>query len=397
MKHVSKIRPEQKIYFAILVNIILPLAGMSTDIYLPSLPAISIHFGVTKALTQLTVTAYVFAIGLSQFIAGPISDAHGRKKLLLAAIFTQFIAVVAILFSPTIYWMMFFRFVQGLGAAFMVVPARAILNDIFEGHELKKQFNYCTISFALGPIIAPFIGGYLQDYFGWQANFIFILFYISLVAFLLLMIYQETILKTRHFSIHHLWKNYHVILSNSYFLSCAFFIGIIWSYVALFNVTGPFLIQTALHHTAITYGQVALTMGIAWFLGNILNRVLFHHDRKIKTQVALLLTFTTTLIMMFVSHFGFFNITTLAIPTFIIIMLSGLMFPIYVGECLVIFTDLAASANACLFGLIWIIFGSFTIIATLLKTHSLLPLSITYAGVSIISLLLYYGSIGRLK
>ena len=165
---------KQKLYFAILVNIIVPLAGISTDIYLPSLPAISTHFNVTKTFVQLTVASYVIAVGLAQLLAGPISDAYGRKNLLLIAIFTQLLAVLAIIFSPSIDWMILFRFVQGLGAAFMLVPARAILNDVFHGSELKKQFNYCTISFALGPTIAPFLGGYLQHYFGCQANFIFI-------------------------------------------------------------------------------------------------------------------------------------------------------------------------------------------------------------------------------
>lgn len=387
----------QKLIFAILVNIIIPLAGMSTDIYLPSLPAISAHFNVTKALVQLTVTSYVIAMGLSQLVAGPLSDAYGRKKLLLLAVLTQLIAVLAILFSPSIYWMIFFRFIQGLGAAFMIVPARAVINDVFEGHELKKQFNYLTICFALGPIVAPFLGGYFQHYFGWEANFIFLLIYIVLLVFLILFFYRETLLNTRLFSIHHLWKNYHTILSHRYFLVCTLFIGMIWGYSALFNVTGPFFIQTTLHHSAITYGHVALSMGFAWFLGNIMNRILFRYDIKIKTKTTLWLTLVTTLTMLILSLFSVFNLFTLTIPVFIIIMLSGVIFPIYIGECMVIFTGLAASANACLFGLIWMIFGGFTIIATFLKVHSLFPLSITYISVSIISLLLYYLLVERTK
>jgi len=381
---------KQKLYLAIMVNFMLPLEGMSTDIYLPSLPAINVYFNIDQALAQLTVTAYVTAMGISQLIAGPISDAYGRRPLLFFSVTTQLIAVLGILFSSTIYEMIFFRFLQGAGAAFMMVPARAIINDVFQGHELKKQFNYCTISFALGPIVAPFVGGYLQQYFGWQANFIFILVYISLVILLLLFMYKETQVNKRHFSLHHLWKNYHIILSNQRFLTCALFVGMAWGYGTLFNITGPFIVQNSLHYSAITYGHVALLMGLAYFLGNTSNRILFRYDEDLKTQLALWISFLTVITMLICTQAGILNLLTLIIPTFIIMFLSGFIFPIYVGECLIIFSDLAASANACLFSLIWLMFSGFTLIAILLKAQSLVPLAIAYSTVSIVSILFYY-------
>ncbi len=386
---------KQKLYFALLVNLLIPLAGMSTDIYLPSLPAMSAYFNVDKALVQLTVTSFVIAMGLSQFLAGPIADAYGRKKLLLLAISTQLLALFAIVFSRSVDWMIFFRFVQGLGAAFMIVPARAILNDVFESHELKKQFNYSTISFALGPIIAPFLGGYLQQYFGWQASFLFILIYAILLFLAVALTYRETQNNARPFSMQHMWKNYHIILSNRYFLLSALLAGMVWGYGAFFNVTGPFLIQIAMHHSAITYGHIALWMGLAWFLGNTSSRILFNYDIETKTEIALWLTVATSIIMFIIAQLGFFNILTLAIPTFMIILLSGFIFPIYIGECMVLFQNLTGSANACLFGLIWLIFGGFTSIATLLRGYSLIPLTLTYLVLSIFILLFYYGLVKR--
>lgn len=387
----------QKVRFAILVNFIFPLGGISTDIYLPSLPAILVHFHSVKSLVQLTVTSYVLAMGVAQLIAGPISDAYGRKKLILIALSIQLISVLAILHSPDIYWMIFFRFTQGLGGGLMMVPARAILNDVFKGHELKVQFNYATISFAIGPIIAPFIGGYLQHYFGWKANFNFILCYIAIVAVLLLIIYRESISAKRAFSINHLWQNYLIILSNKFFVLGSLFVGVIWGYVALFSVAGPFLVQTVMHKSAITYGHIALLMGVAWFIGNISNRFIFHIPEKSKIKPALWLTFITIIIMIILSYAGFFNIPSLVIPTFIIVMLSGLIFPIYIGECLVIFSTLAASANACLFSIVWIMFGLFTFIAALLKVQSFLPLALAYLGTNIMGFVIYYGLLLRLK
>ena len=380
---------KQKQFFAILVNIIVPLAGISTDIYLPSLPALSHHFSISHAMTQLTITSYVVAMGLSQLIAGPISDAYGRKKLLLIALFTQLIAVLGILYSPTIFWMITFRFIQGFGAALMIVPARAINNDLFTGYELKKKFSYNAMSFALGPIIAPFIGGYLQNYFGWQANFLLIIVYILLLTCLLLFFYRETITTKHTFSVHHLWKNYHFVLSNRYFVISAFFVGVLWGYTSLFNVTGPFIVQTIFQRSAISFGHFALSMGIAWFVGNLFTRILFRFDKKIKTQFALSFILINAITMLLLVNLGYFNVYVFTIPTFFMILITGFIFSTYVADILTIFPKLAASANACLFAMIWLIFSSFTILATQLKIHSLLPLSLTYLAVGLLGLFIY--------
>ncbi len=139
---------------------------MSTDIYLPSLPAIAQDFQTGKSLSQATMTSFVLALTLSQLIAGPVSDAMGRKIFILTSLFVQFLAIVAIIYSATIQWMIGLRFLQKLGTALMMVPVRTINIDVLSDHTLKKQLNYNTISFAIGPIIASFIGSYLQHYFG---------------------------------------------------------------------------------------------------------------------------------------------------------------------------------------------------------------------------------------
>jgi len=392
MTNISKFSQKQKFFFAVLANLMIPLGGMSTDIYLPSLPAIGLHFHITKDLVQLTVTAFVLAMGLGQLIAGPISDAFGRKRLLLLATFTQIIAVIAILNSPSIDWIIFFRFIQGLGTAFMVVPARAIINDLFARDALKKQFNYLSISFGLGLTVAPFIGGYLQHYFGWQSTFYFILLYLIILTAFLSFMYRETIAETRPFSLNFLWKNYQLILSNKTFVMVAVFTGMIWGYTALFNVIGPFLVQSTLHQSAITYGHAALFMGIAWFIGTTTNRLFFHVDNKVKTKIALWLTFLSAVIMLVLTYSGYFNVAILVIPTVIIIMCSGVMFALYIGEGLTLFPTMAASANACLFSLIWIVFSVFTAIGVMLKVQSGLSLASIFVCVSILCLAFYYSS-----
>ncbi len=137
---------------------------------------------------------------LLNLLVGPISDALGRKKLILASLIIQILAIVGILLSPNIYWIIIIGFFKVWEPLFMIAPARAILNDCFSGDELKKKFNYLTISFALAPIIAPFIGGICQEYFGWQASFYVILVYAVSLLILIHLTYEETIPAKKRFN-----------------------------------------------------------------------------------------------------------------------------------------------------------------------------------------------------
>src|SRR6185503_17599923 len=97
----------------------------SIDIYVPSLPAVSHHFHVDKALVQLTITTYMIGIGIMQLFAGAISDSFGRKKPAAIALFIYFIATLCVPWSHTIYELLALRFIQGVTAGIIVVPMRS--------------------------------------------------------------------------------------------------------------------------------------------------------------------------------------------------------------------------------------------------------------------------------
>lgn len=381
----------KKLYYTILANAMIPLGGLSTDIYLPALPDIAHHFSVQRSLVQLTVTSFIIAMGILQLVVGPISDATGRKNPIIFAMITQFVAVIGILLSPTIYVMMAFRFIQGFGVAFMMVPARAIINDMYSGIELKKQMYYITISFAIGPILGPFIGGYLTHYIGWQANFLFTQIFIIAILLLVFFTYDETIAQTKKFSLNHLWHNYYTILQNKYFITCSIIAGVLWGYTMIFNVAGPFIVQTVMQESAIVFGKIALLMGVAWFSGNLLNRFALMFTVQFKSQLVLWLTSVTTLIMLLLSAVGYFDLPTLAIPVILITFFSSIAFSITVSEGLTLFPKLAASANAFLFSLAWIMSSFFTLFATQLKVHTLVPMALTFSVIAIANLAIYYG------
>jgi len=368
----------QKTRYVILANLLVPLAGMSIDIYLPSLPHMAGSLSVDNALVQFTMTAFVIAMGFGQYLAGPVSDALGRKSLIVTALLIQFISVLIIIHIPYISLLIAMRGIQGLACAFMIVPARALLNDNYEGVELKKKFNYLTISFALAPIIAPFIGGYCEHYFGWQASFYFLLIYIIILLIAMLSFTTETIKVKRQFSVKHLIHNYAIIMSNKLYMYRTLFLSILFGYTALSTILGPFIFQTTLGLTAVQYGYVALSIGLAWFLGNLTNRFLFEVEHHIKIIISLLVQTMMIIILMIFSYFEVITVTSFLIPLFFIVLCAAVMFSIFVSECLSEFPDLAASSNAFLFATTWVAFGVYTSYATMLPVNTIMPIALTY-------------------
>ena len=246
----SPSRNNSLIFITIFVNLAIPLGGMSTDIFLPSLPAMTHFFGSSNFLIQLTITFFALGLGLGQFIIGPISDSLGRRKPLLLGLLIQMAMVFVIVFVRSVIALDIARFFQGLGAALMMVPARAMLADCFDGAMLKRQFTYITASFGIGPIIAPFIGGYLQHAFGWQSNFIFILIFLAVVLCLFFMVIPETLTAKHPLSFTKIQQSYGHVFNNAFFIASVFLASLCMGYASTFNVIGPFLIQETLNHSA---------------------------------------------------------------------------------------------------------------------------------------------------
>ncbi|ALB22825.1 Sulfonamide resistance protein [Piscirickettsia salmonis] len=366
-----------RLFIALFVNLVIPLGGMSTDIYLPSLPATADYFGSSDTLVQITVTLFTLGLGVGQIVAGPISDALGRKNPFLFGMLLQLTSVLLILNTSSLTTLIVVRLFQGFGAAFMMVPVRAMLSDVFDGAALKKQYTYITASFALGPIVAPFIGGYLQHYIGWQANFYFVLVYLAFLTTVALVVLKETSTTKKAFSLVHVSSSYITVLKNKLFLTGTILISFFLGYVAIFNVVGPFVIQDILERSAIFYGYIALLMGFAWFSGNMTSRLFFKFSRQSKSNTALLCMLIAAVAMFSIS-FSTISLLKFIAPIFIMIFCGGFLFPIYVGECLSLFKEQAASANGLLFSSIWIVFSLFSFIAAFLKVYSLLPIASCY-------------------
>lgn len=143
-------------------------APFATDMYLPVLPHIGAEFGASASLVQLTLTGFFVGMAVGQLLSGPLSDALGRKKLLIAGATVALVASVAVAVSGSIWVLIAARVLQGLGGGACVVLSRAIIPDLLEGEAAARAFSLLMAIFSLAPAIAPIIGGLLAGPFGWR-------------------------------------------------------------------------------------------------------------------------------------------------------------------------------------------------------------------------------------
>ncbi|MCC5979937.1 MAG: multidrug effflux MFS transporter, partial [Salinarimonas sp.] len=151
------------------------LGPLSTDMYLPALPAIAEGLGTTIAGAQLTLSAFLLGFACGQFLYGPISDRIGRRPVLGFGLGLFLIATLACIVAPNIETLTIARFVQAFGASAPIVLARAIVRDLYEGPRAGKELSRMGTIMGLVPAIAPVLGGVIHVAFGWRAVFAAIL------------------------------------------------------------------------------------------------------------------------------------------------------------------------------------------------------------------------------
>lgn len=360
------------------------ISGFSIDIYSPSLPAVTTYFNVDKSQVQFTITTYLIGFGLSQLFAGSLSDSIGRKYIIITAISAYCVFSGMIPYSQTIYQLQILRLFQGCAVAFINVPTRAIIADLFEGAEFYKMMNYVTIAWAIGPIIAPAIGGYLQHYINWYASFYFLMTYGFILLILYILYLPETIKIKQPFKGIELLRWYWLLITNKDYFLGIICLGSLYAMLILFGLVAPFLIQNVLHYTALQFGYMALLMGSAWFLGNITNRFLLHVKIAKKVKISFLLMFLITLVMLAVAIKETINIYDIILPASLLFYFGGLVFPNYFAQNIAIFQHISGYANGLMGALIVLMAGIGSAAGTLLKSYSQVPLTSAYMFITTI-------------
>ena len=156
---------------AVVLGLLSAVGPFAIDMYLPALPSIGGDLAASPGAVQMTLLIFFLTIGFGQLLVGPLADMFGRKPPLYVGLAMFLAGSVGAALSPTVEWLILFRFIQGLGAcAGMTVP-RAIVRDLHTGTEAARLMSMLMLVFSISPILAPLTGSLIIDAFGWRGVF----------------------------------------------------------------------------------------------------------------------------------------------------------------------------------------------------------------------------------
>jgi MFS transporter, DHA1 family, multidrug resistance protein len=210
----------------------------------------------------LTVSSYLIGFAVGQMIYGPLSDRHGRRPVLLAALALYVASTLGCAASQSVDVLIGARFLQGIGGSGSIVLSRAIVRDLYSGVRAARELSLMGSIAAFAPIVAPMIGGVFQTAFGWRANFFFMTAAAIVTILVAARLLPETLRRrsSEPFSPWSMLRGYGVVLRHRGFLV---YLGIITlSYAGLFAwISGASVILQSI------YGFSPVTFGFTFALG----------------------------------------------------------------------------------------------------------------------------------
>ncbi|MGI3170439.1 multidrug effflux MFS transporter [Pseudooceanicola sp. C21-150M6] len=146
------------------------MTALAMNIFLPSLPKIADHFDTPYHVVQLSVAIFLAVNGTLQLFIGPLADKYGRRPIILTGLAVFCVATLGCLFAPNVQTFLAFRMLQATVAAAMVL-SRAVVRDMNTAETAASVMGYVTMGMSVVPMIAPALGGLLDQAFGWQSTF----------------------------------------------------------------------------------------------------------------------------------------------------------------------------------------------------------------------------------
>ncbi|WP_405089983.1 multidrug effflux MFS transporter [Micromonospora sp. NBC_01392] len=162
----------QRLRLVLVLGSLIAVGPLTIDMYLPALPAIVDDFATTSAAVQLTLTGTLAGLALGQLLIGPLSDAVGRRRPLIAGLVLHVLASSLCVVAPNVAVLGALRVVQGLGVAATAVVAMAVVRDLFSGAAFATLLSRLLLVMGAAPILAPTLGSGVLRWTDWTGVFV---------------------------------------------------------------------------------------------------------------------------------------------------------------------------------------------------------------------------------
>lgn len=270
------------------------IGPFTIDSYLPSFPDIEAEFNISRALLSQSLGIYLAAFAAATLVFGPLADRLGRRQIILISLLFYIAASVGCALANDYSTFLIYRVIQGAAAAGGLVAGRAIIRDVYSPQDAHQAMSRIMMLFAIAPAIAPVIGGWLHDLFGWHSVFYFLAIYSSLIFFLVLMRIPETLLMSQRQSLHpiNVARVYGRTLMHRRFQSLIFIIAFYFCGLFLYIAGAPTIIFDFLKlgvndFSVMFFPLVAGLIFGSWLSGRLAHR--WPMERTIKLALGFML------------------------------------------------------------------------------------------------------------
>lgn len=373
-------------FLTFLAPLINSVAGIAIDLYAPSLPAIGRELSASPETMQNTITITLITYAVGQIFFGFLADAKGRRPSILLGMSIFIGGSLLAVFAQSIIWLMAARAFQGFAIGACQVVARAVLVDKIKGERFHVAIIYLSIAFGLGPVIAPFIGGHIEELLGWRWNFVLYATYGFIVLIITFLGLRETLDKSDRRKIGTTLLGFFTIIVHLRFLAAVTLLAASFTTFLIWNIIGPYIVQQKLAHSPVFFGTTALMVGTAYLTATLINRALV---RTFDNQTRLLVGLCLFCAGVAVTALGGTSIqlSFVLTGTIIVAAAQGFIFSNAMAISMSLFPDRAGAA-ASLQGCLMLLGGSIsTIIVSSLNLTSSFAIARIFAALFGVALL----------
>ncbi len=374
--------------------VVVAICGMlGLDIHLASMPHIMTFMHTNKAHMQQSVSIFLLGLGGSLLFYGPLSDRYGRKPIIISGLLLAAITSYAAAATTHIDTFLFLRLLQGIGSGVCMGLGRTVVADVLQGDRLASIGSYFSMFLSLSPLLAPVLGGYVQHWFGWQANFIVLGSLLLIALILYATLCPETNLHKNPSACtpKTLYTNYKSLLLHPVFVACTLLTGVAMAANMVYVTSSSFIFQQHFHLTPIAYGWVTAIAGVGGLIGKFCTPLAI---RKVGTQKTLLLGIILLFIggtwMIVFTNIINITVTLIMIAVFITVFAQSFIMPTSSSRALGPFHKKRGAAGALYGGFQMLIAFVVSALVGSSPHDGILLLTISYTALGLVGLFIYW-------
>lgn len=333
----------------LVLSLLLGIQPITTDLYLPALPALTEGFGAPVAHAQLTLTALLLAFGVSQLFWGPLSDRFGRRPILLWGLAAYTLSGVAAAFAPSMFLLIAFRTVQGAAMGAAVMCARAIVRDLYTPETGARVMSKGLSGLGVIACASAPLGGLLSDAFNWHVALLALAVFGAASLALVALRFEETVPRrnpaaTQPRALLATWAR---IVRNPTFLAFSSLSAASYGGLFTFLASSSFVFIRVLGFTKTQYGMVMFSMSFVYIFGTVMcRRLLPRYGIRRSVAFAACLTLAGGTLMGVLALLGVHKGWAIMLPFYLFMLGHGVHQPCSQSGAVGPFPQAAGAASA---------------------------------------------------